>query len=74
MHPMSIFKCTAGCNYFLLEVLDILFRYMASWILSNTNLMASDRNLKKGPVWISYQDNDPKQTSESTKNGSLSTK
>ncbi len=49
---------------FLLEVLNILFRYMASWILSNTNryknqqVTDSVRNLIMGHVWI-FQDNNP---------------
>ncbi len=43
--------------YFLLEVLDILFRHMASWILSNTtdkNQKVTDsvRNLIMGHVWV----------------------
>ncbi len=40
-YPMSTVKYTAGSlmlwPVFLLEVLNILFRCMASWILSNTN-------------------------------------
>ncbi len=38
------------------------------------NPTASVRNLIMGRVWIFYQDINPKQTSNSTKNGSLNTK
>jgi len=41
-YSMPTVKYTAGSYmlwaYFLLEVLDILFRYMVVWILSNTNI------------------------------------
>ncbi len=38
-YPMCTMKYTAVMlrSIFLLEVLDILFRHMASWILLNTN-------------------------------------
>ncbi len=38
-YPIDIYCCIFLCcgPLFLLEVLDILFRHMASWILSNTN-------------------------------------
>ncbi len=46
---------------FLLEVLEILFRHMASWILSNTNRLKkvtdSFRNRIMGHVWIFQPDN-----------------
>jgi len=56
--------------FFFQEVLDILVRYMVSWILANTNsskkqyLMASARKLIMGHGWTFHQDKDPKQTSK----------
>ncbi len=48
---------------FLLEVLDILFRYMASWILSNRyknqQVTESFRNLIMGHVWTFQLHNNP---------------
>ncbi len=51
---------------FLLEVLDILFRHMTSWILSNTNRLKKNqqvtdsvRNLIMGHVWIFQPYNNP---------------
>jgi len=75
-YPMSTVKYTARslmllAYVFLLEVLDILFRYMVSWILANTNrlnqnLTPTARNRIIGRGWIVHQDNNPKQTSKST--------
>ncbi len=45
----------------MLEVLDILFRHMASWILSNTNRKVTDsvRNRIMDHDWIFQPDNSP---------------
>jgi len=36
-HPQSLIQPLMLWAYFLLEVLDIFFRFMASWILANPN-------------------------------------
>ncbi len=58
---------------FMLEVLDILFRDMASGILSNTNRLKKNqkendsvRNVIMGQVWIFQLENNPKTNLKNT--------
>ncbi len=58
----TLLYCWCCGAIFLLEVLDILFRCMASWILSNIkeiNKWLTVRNLIMGHVWIFQPDNNP---------------
>ncbi len=83
-YPMSTVKYTAGSLMLwacfsargpehLVQMHGIMdsIKYQQ---IKNQNLTASVRNLIMGRVWIFHQDNNPKQTSNKHKNGSLSTK
>lgn len=49
--PMSTMKYTAGA-LFILEVLDILFRYISSWIKSNTNRFKNQNQTCSARHWF----------------------